>query len=683
MLRLALLCLVPALSIAEISLPSGFQPQLIYESLNSPTSMAVAPDGRVFICQQGGEVRVIMNDSMLPSPFVTVATRVSDEQGLVGIALDPEFSNNGYLYLDFTSPAPPYRNQVVRFTAQGNVSATGSERTLFVLDKAQIEYHLGGALFFGLDGRLFITTGEGGTKHRVQSLDNLHGKILRINKDGSIPEDNPFFQVAQSANRAIWALGFRAPFTAAIQSGTGRIYVMDVGGNHFEEVDEVNRGGNYGWPYTEGLGPPSLPQLPPTLTYSHGPNPGQGNSVCGGAFYPVSGGSFPYPYPGKFFFADYTLGWIRVLNPGHTNGQGDTAAYFAEHLTAPVDLDLAPDGSLYCLQRGKVTMDGGSGPGWSVGSLLRISYGRPALTAQPASYEGSVGEQARFHVGANGKNPIEYQWQKKNRGTSRFQDIPGSTQPDLLLADLGMREDGSHYRCRVRNAVGESFSQAALLSVSRNQRPQAIIETPSPVYQYTAGTALQFRGRGEDPEEGALSPKAYTWWVDFHHDDHVHPFLAPISGMREGSFLIPDTGETSDNVFYRINLKVTDGSGLSQTSWVDVMPRKTPITLTSNPPGLILSVDGKKIVTPQTVLSVVGMKRNIRAISPQRYNGGWMVFKTWSDDGLQSHDLVTPPQEEKVHTRFTSMPIFEKAIKILGKGMAKMRRKLGTDPESA
>lgn len=671
---IALLSLIPALTWGEIALPSGYQSQTVYQGLNSPTAMAVAPDGRVFVCQQGGEVRVFQNDSLLPYPFVTVSTHVDDEEGLIGIALDPDFGRNGRLCLNFTSPEPPYRQSIVRYTAQGNVAATGSGARIFLLDKPEIPYHLGGALFFGGDGRLFIATGEAGVHRRVQSLGNLYGKILRIGTDGSIPVDNPFYPVAQGANRAIWALGFRAPFTAAIQPGTGRIYAMDVGGNQFEEVDDINRGGNYGWPNAEGLDHSFRPQLPPFFTYSHGPNPGQGNSVCGGTFYPVSGGSFPYPYPGKFFFADYTLGWIRVLDPQSQ----DTAAYFAEHLSAPVGLGVGPDGSLYCLQRGKVTMDGGSGPGWGVGSLLRISYGRPAFTAQPEGFSGSVGEEARLRVEAYGKNPLVYQWQKKTKGMPGYRDIAGSTGAELKLAELGLQDDGGLYRCRVSNAMGADTSRPARVAVSRNQRPHAIIELPAPGSVYIAGTTLNFRGRGEDAEDGSLPSQAYTWWVDFHHDDHVHPFLPPASGMSTGSFSIPDTGETSDNVFYRIHLKVKDKAGLSHTASVDILPRKTRLALTSNPPGLTIDVDGRQFITPDTLLSVAGMKRNIRAISLQRHDGKWMVV---AHQGGEFHGFTTPLQDAEIHTRFVPMPIYRQAFKWMEKGNDKLGRILDRDRE--
>jgi hypothetical protein len=158
---------------------------------------------------------------------------------------------------------------------------------------------------------------------------------------------------------------------------------------------------------------------------------------------------------------------------------------------------------------------------------------------------------------------------------------------------------------------------------------------------YSAGQTIAYGGTGSDAEDGTLPPSAFTWWVDFHHDTHTHPFLPPTSGSRTGSFVVPTTGETSANVWYRIYLQVTDSRGLSHTSFRDVTPRTVQITLTTFPAGLQITLDGQPHTAPYTVTGVVGMTRTIGSVSPQVKSLTW-GFKSWSDQGAFIHDTTTP-----------------------------------------
>lgn len=175
--------------------------------LSSPTAMEIAPDGRVFVCEQGGALRVVKNGALLSTPFLTVSTDAAGERGLLGIAFDPAFASNGHLYLYYTVPTAPVHNRVSRFTANGDVVAPGSEVVILELENlSTATNHNGGAIHFGPDGKLYVAVGENANGSNSQTLANRLGKMLRINSDGSIPSDNPFFLAATGANRAIWAL---------------------------------------------------------------------------------------------------------------------------------------------------------------------------------------------------------------------------------------------------------------------------------------------------------------------------------------------------------------------------------------------------------------------------------------------------------------------------------------------
>ena len=309
--------------------------------------MAFAPDGRIFVCQQGGQVRVIKNGVLLPTPFVSVSVDASGERGLLGIVFDPNFSTNGFVYVYYTVKTSPAYNRVSRFTAIGDRAVAGSEVLLLRLNNlSSATNHNGGALHFGLDGKLYVAVGENANGSNAQSLSNLLGKILRINRDGTIPADNPFYATAIGQNRAIWAYGLRNPYTFAFQPGTTRMFINDVGQSTWEEIDNGVAGANYGWPITEG--PTTDPRFrSPIFAYGHGSSTTGGCAITGGAFYNPAVARFPANYLGKYFFADFCSGWIRVLDPVTR-----TAFAFASGIASPVDLQVGSDGALYYLARG-------------------------------------------------------------------------------------------------------------------------------------------------------------------------------------------------------------------------------------------------------------------------------------------------------------------------------------------
>jgi glucose/arabinose dehydrogenase len=215
---------------------------------------------------------------------------------------------------------------------------------------------MGGGIDFGKDGKLYISTGDNSTPANSQQLTNLFGKMLRINKSGTIPTNNPFYATTSGKNRAIWALGLRNPFKFAVQPGTGTIFINDVGGNIPEEAwEEINRGvagANYGWPVHEGVANDPL-YMDPIYAYGHGGTPTTtGCAITGGAFYNPTTRRFPIGYVGDYFFADLCNGWIRRYDPA-----SDTTTGFATGLGfGVVDLEVSNAGELYYLSRGSGTV---------------------------------------------------------------------------------------------------------------------------------------------------------------------------------------------------------------------------------------------------------------------------------------------------------------------------------------
>src|SRR5882672_1360243 len=426
------------------TLPTGFTETMIANGLSSPTAMDFAPDGRLFVCLQGGQLRVIKNGSLLATPFVTLTVDSAGERGLLGVTFDPNFSANNFVYVYYTVPGSPAHNRVSRFTASGDVATPGSEFVLLNLnDLSSAGNHNGGAIHFGPDGKLYIAVGENANGSNSQTLSNLLGKMLRINSDGTIPTDNPFFNTATGVNRAIWALGLRNPFTFAFKPGTTRMFINDVGQSTWEEINDGIAGSNYGWPTTEG--PTSDPNFrSPIFWYGHGSLSTEGCAITGGAFYNPTTVQFPSSYVGKYFFADYCNSWIRVFDPSN-----NTAAGFASSASNPVDLKVTNDGSLYYLSIG-------------LASVFRIQFGggtSPGITTHPTNQAVMQGQPATFTVAASGSAPLSYQWQRN------MVDISGATSSSYTLSSTTLADNGAKFRCVVSNAFGTATSNEATLTV--------------------------------------------------------------------------------------------------------------------------------------------------------------------------------------------------------------------------
>ena len=341
--------------------PAGFtRNESFVDGLTFATALAQAPDGRLFIAEQGGALRVFKAGQLLAQPFVQLAVDSSIGRGLIGVALHPDFPATPFVYVQYISTAGAAHIRISRFTAAGDVAAPSGEQILHDLPAVSgAREHHGGALHFGSDGKLYAGVGDNSNPANSQDLTSPFGKLLRFNDDGSIPADNPFFNTSPGLARAIWAYGLRNPFTFAVQAGTGRIHINDVGENTWEEVNLGVAGANFGWPNSEGPDNVGAGRVAPLFTYRHsaptppGSGPGgffTGFAIAGGAFYPASG-TFAAPYRGNYFFADFigkSIGRLDLAN--------DNAAYaFASINDSPVDMLVANDGALLVLGRAGVT----------------------------------------------------------------------------------------------------------------------------------------------------------------------------------------------------------------------------------------------------------------------------------------------------------------------------------------
>jgi len=242
--------------------PAVFAPrvEVVATGLQVPWAMAFAPDGRLFFTERPGRIRVIRDGQLDPAPVAELRVRATGEGGLMGLALDPEFEENGYLYVMYTySDDTGSGNRISRLTLEGQ--RAGNETVL--LDGIPAgNNHDGGGLAFGPDGKLYATTGEIFQRDLAQRMDSLAGKILRMNPDGSAPGDNPF------SGSLIYTLGHRNPQGLA-WTESGQLYSTEhgpsgeMGLRSRDELNRIEAGKNYGWPLatTEADDPRYVPAV--------------------------------------------------------------------------------------------------------------------------------------------------------------------------------------------------------------------------------------------------------------------------------------------------------------------------------------------------------------------------------------------------------------------------------------
>ena len=631
-------------AVPAATVPAGFQDQLVASGLSAPTSLAFSPDGRLFIAQKvTGRIRVVKNGTLLTTPFLNVNDFIPNgmffdtyfERGLIGVAFDPGFATNNFVYIYYTICKVPNpngtpgtstgcttaKNRVARVRANGDVVASGSH--VVVLDDIDSDNgnHNGGWLGFGpLDGKLYVSTGDGGSVHtKSQDLNSLSGKVLRVNADGTVPSDNPYFGQAGKKPQ-VWASGLRNPWRCRFHPD-GRFFCADVGQNTWEEIDVILPGLNYGWPTVEGpFNTTTFPQFThPIHWYAHG---GSGASITGGDF--GSRTVFPGDHQQSYYFADFVDGFIRqaVLD-----ASGVAVASVSNFVTgigsnSVTDLVAGPDGALYYA----------SYSGSSVRKIVSTTVNR-APTAQAAATpdQGDPPLDVTFSSAGTSDpdgDTLTYTWDFGD-GTP----ISNAPNPVHTYSTLGQ-----HVATLV--VSDGSLSDTATVLVTVGSPPVITIDEPTDGALWRAGDTLPLSGSAVDPEDGPLSPSLLHWEIIFHHFDHVHPYIDDLPGSPN-SFVVADDGETDDRVWYEVVLRATDSDGLSSQSSVLVFPVKSTFTLVTDPPGLTVTLDGQPQTTPVTVTSVVNFKRTIGTPSPQTVGAEQLLFLDWSDGGAQTHVIQT------------------------------------------
>lgn len=694
--------LAPQVQAAGASnLPAGFVDELVIGGLLSPRAFVFTPDGRILIAERGGEsssdinvasVRVFKNGALLAQRAVTLNVCGDGERGFLGLALDPNFSTNGYLYVYYTRWAtsgqncayntysqnlPGPRNRISRLTMLGDTIDPASEVVLIDNMPSDSGIHNAGDLHFGADGYLYASVGDSNLNSPVPpgsvgipiDLTRLGGKILRIKPDPAAPNGylttgNPFdtapnaWRCGPLANppttgtgpcKEIFAYGFRNPFRFTIRPGTSTPFVGDVGGGVWEEIDEVTIGGNYGYPEREGpcpggvlcisIDPPEPPPPPPPgLTnpiyyYPHLViNANVDSAVIMGAFY--TGASYPVQYQGNLFFADYVRGFIRrLVYDAGANAWSAVTPDFATGATGVIGLRAGPAGDLFYLSFPQTNPE--------ASELRRIRY-LPGSNQPPVAVAGVDAPNKLIGVSFNftsagsydpdGNLPLTYTW---NFGDGS----PPQVTTNLTIAHAYGSGGAKTVSLTVADGLGLPSTPATLKVFPGNTPATATISlnnvtNPARTNGYYAGDTWGYAATNVTDTE-PLSPNPYSWDVVFHHRTHSHPFLSGLSGSN-GQFTIPPLGETDPVVWYAVVLRITDAQGQVSTFTRNLNPITTTLNFTTQPGGGVLMLDGSAYTTPFSVTRVVGLQTGIEAPSAQTIHGLDVTFEGWTNGGSQS-----------------------------------------------
>ena len=649
----AALSFAAALVSAQPTLPTNFVDTGV-TAVNAPTAIAFTPDGRMLITTQGGGLRVFKNGALVTTAALSfnAASSGADpkicqggEQGLLGVAVDPAFASNRYVYLYYTARngsdcgSPNYTaanagdgtldgtysafnrraNRVSRFVlgTAANADLVDPATEVVLIDRmpARGTNHNAGDVHFGKDGFLYVSIGDGGTDYNGISPGSgggndasrdkhvLTGKILRITRDGAVPPSNPFY--ANGARRCnvtgattvgqhceeTFAWGLRNPFRFAMDpnASTTRFYINDVGQGSYEEVNESQAGADYGWNCREGrhdntTGGPCSPRPTGMVdpVYEYNHSGAvPGTSVAGCAS--ITGGAF---VPNGVWPAAY-------------DGTYLLADYVCGALfriaTNGTPTSVLPNAFAFASGLGNSSAtslafgpDGGGQALYyttyaSGGQIRKITY----------SSSGAPSVSALSANPASGTLPLDVTF------TATASDPNGDTL--TYFWDFG---DGSSLTTATSSAI-KRYASAGVFSASVSVRdshgnvsaspasatvrpgnapPNVTITAPSTGYLFNVGDSITLTAAATDPEDGVLPPSSLSWQVLLHHDIHTHPLLAATVGNNI-VFTAPAPEDLAAAVtsYLEIILTVTDSGGASTVLSQSIMPRKVALTFAAAP----------------------------------------------------------------------------------------------------
>ncbi|MCW2958416.1 MAG: hypothetical protein JWP18_1219 [Solirubrobacterales bacterium] len=684
-LTLAAAVLAPA-SAGATTVPDDVDQRVLAQGLTQPVQVAWAPDGRMFVAEKHGRIRVVSPDGTVrEDPLLDISARVNDVQdrGLVAIAVDPHFATNGRLYYGYTyelrratpDTEAPMVVRVERVTV--NADNTVSNETVVlghdvsgpcarVSDDclpSDGRSHSVGTIRVGDDGSVWIGIGDGASYSEVDDLafraqeDGIaSGKIFHVDATGRGLPGHPFCPSVTDLSKLctkVYAKGFRNPYRFVLRNGLP--IAGDVGWGDREELDRVVAGGNYGWPCWEGdrqtVGYSADPRCTalyaaggvqaPLWTYSHA---GASAAIVAGPGLPADGGPYGPDYGDALFVGDYAKGFVKriVLRAdGGCTTSPCTLLPFADEWFGGTDLELTPRGTLAW------ALFGTGGPDGSVVELVKTGSNRtPVADATASSLPGTAGRGYRFSS-AGSSDPdgdaLTSTWSFGD-GTS----ASGMTVDHTYAAGV----DLAHVKLTVADNNGGTATQT--LTVTPGDRPPApSITAPADGSLYTDGQTVTLSGTAQDAEDGTLSGSALTWRLVLRHGNHVH-VLPDRTGTT--ATLTPYDDHDADSTYEAV-LVATDSAGNQvQTPKIVLRPRTIKLTLASSPAGASIGYGDQAVTAPAVRDAAVGFRTTLTAPASFVAGGVLQRFDAWSDGGAPQHSFVVPATDVTLTARYASPP---------------------------
>jgi glucose/arabinose dehydrogenase/regulation of enolase protein 1 (concanavalin A-like superfamily) len=581
--------------------------------LKNPVVFAFAPTGDIFIGEQAGTILIYRNGAVLPTPLGTINTDGSNEKGLLGLAVDPNYATNGYIYVSYTTVDE--HAQLSRFTVQNGTINLSSEVVFMKGNQLQNPHHSGNDLHIGPDGKLWWAVGDNVPDiSNGETLTNIYGKILRFRLDGSIPSDNPFLHVP-GAVPAIYAYGLRNPFRFTFLPN-GKAMTEDTGSSYWEELNTIQPGGNYGWDFYEGnCG--SCGYINPAYAYGHLPTDGAASAIAA-----YSGSVFPKQYDNVVFLGDYNRQDIEAVSfdPTYTTEVSDTV--FDNAAGTIADLQEGPDGNLYFAS---IFND-------SFSEIYKTGPFQPTASISSSPNAGLAPLSVQFSSAGSSDPyglPLSYSW---NFGDGS--PTSSSANPSHIYTTNGT------YTATLTVSNGTQTASASIQVVVGNTPPTASITSPAVNATYNGGNTISFSGTATDAVDGTLPASDYTWQVDFYSNGAVqpfytyevpNPFYGPVSGVTSGTFQIPQDLSNNASTFYRITMTVVDSLGLQTVVTRDIHPNTSTWSVNTNVAGAAYVVDGTWHTGPYSTTDGVGVQHVLTGVPLQKIGGVLYRFNGWAD----------------------------------------------------
>lgn len=658
-----------------LGLPAGFSTVEQVAGLDGPTALAYAPDGRLFVAEKAGRVRVVGADGHLRAePVIDISDHVNSywDRGLLGIAVDAEFATNRSIYLLYVheanglDPTGPKTSRLTRIgVTSDNELEDPSEPETVVLGTVALapcpapadtvdcipadgSSHAIGTVRADLDGTLWLGSGDAASWTRADPLAlrtyderSLSGKIMHVDRQGRGVPGHPFCPTVIDLTKVctkLYAKGLRNPFRFHLRPGAGPV-VGDVGWELREELDVTRPGRSYGWPCYEGnvrtsgyrdmaacateyaAGPTA--HEPPSYWYAR--SPGEDATVLAGPRY--VGDRYPAEYRGAWFFADYSQGLIWWTTIDEQGGIGDVTE-FATGFEGGVDLERAPNGDLVY-----VSFGGEAG----TGSVQRIVYGNrapiPVASATPA--QGVAPLDVTLSA-AGTSDPdgeaLTYAWDLESDGSV---DATGPSVSHTYAA-------GAHTATLiVRDARGLEARDTVEVLADESP-PTATLMAPAAGGSFRYGRPIELRGVGTDVQDGDLGDAALHWRITIRHGGHTHVVEADRTGAAS-TFTPPGDHDADSALEFR--LKARDSAGLEDTEVVTLRPETIGLRLESSPLGATLGYGGIDVTAPALRRAAVGFHPTVSAPAEFERQGRRYTFDRWSDGGERLHDIVIPDRD--------------------------------------